>query len=108
VFEKKTVFVVGAGASKEFEMPTGEELRDDIVALISRQAWQSNSPEGSEFRAVLMNTVPEEFQILQSAGIELAAALPTFISIDEALHYFSSNENVVRIGKLTLAYLLLR
>jgi hypothetical protein len=107
LFEKKTVFVIGAGASKEFDMPTGEDLRNDIMSLISRAAWQSSGSEVSRFREVLINSAPD-WQNLQTPGIELAAALPTFVSIDEALHYFSSNANIIRIGKLALAYLLLK
>lgn len=108
MFEKKTVFVVGAGASKEFGMPTGDELRKNITSLISREAARSNAPDASEFRAVLMSTIGTGWESLQAPGIELASALPTFVSIDEALHYFSGNEAIVRIGKLAIAYILLK
>jgi hypothetical protein len=108
MFEKKTVFVVGAGASKEFGMPTGDDLRNEIAALISREAAQSNAPTASDFRSVLVQTIGPNWQTLQGPGIELSAALPSFVSIDEALHYFSSNDKIVSIGKLAIAYILLK
>ena len=108
MFQKKTVFVVGAGASKEFGMPTGDDLRNDIVELTSRTNAIANSGPLGNFRAVLMSSLGPEWTQLQTSGFELAAALPTFVSIDEALHYFSSDERIVRIGKIAVAYLLLK
>jgi hypothetical protein len=107
MFQKKTAFVVGAGASKEFGMPTGHELRHDIAELLSRQSARSNGEQYSTFRATLMNTVGPGWNDYTGPGNELSAALPSFVSVDEALHYFASDEKIVRIGKLAIAFILL-
>jgi hypothetical protein len=108
MFQKKTVFVVGAGASREFGMPTGDDLKGDIVNLLSQQSAVKNGEPYTEFRAVLMNAVGPEWHHLQAPGFGLAAALPSFVSIDEAIHYFGADDKAVRIGKLAIAFMLLK
>ena len=109
MFQKKTVFVVGAGASAEFDMPTGDTLKNDIADLLSRKNANQNGDPHTTFRAVMMATLGKtERQAFSEPGFHLAAALPSFVSIDEALHYFSSDDKIVKIGKLATAYILLK
>jgi hypothetical protein len=107
MFNKKTVFILGAGASVEFTMPSGEKLKREIGELLSHASEVRGDETFTRFRSLLMN-MGQNWQDLLAAGKHLSAAMPSFISIDEALHYFSGEENAVLVGKFAIAYLLLK
>ncbi len=107
MFNKKTVFVIGAGASAEFSMPSGEALKNEIASLLGAQSQARNQEYFTRFRSMLMNQGGSSSQTLLEAGKQVAAAMPSFISIDEALHYFSDDQDAVHVGKLAIAYLIL-
>ncbi len=46
----KTVFVIGAGASKEANLPTGIELKDKISALLDIRFDWHDQKSGDEVR----------------------------------------------------------
>jgi len=46
---KPTVLVIGAGASKPYGFPTGQELRDYILELANPEADLENNPEFFDF-----------------------------------------------------------
>jgi hypothetical protein len=108
MFLKKTVFVIGAGASVEFGMPSGEKLKGEVEELLGIKARNSNTDKFTYFRGTLINQFGSEWSELLEVGPELSEALPSFISIDEALHYFSANERIVRLGKLAIGHLILQ
>ncbi|UPK23885.1 hypothetical protein [Bradyrhizobium sp. 195] len=103
MFNKKTVFILGAGSSAEFGMPTGEKLKSEIAALLA----PGQGEEPIRFKEVLRRQ-NKNWPELMAAGSHVAAALPSFLSIDEALHYLSDDPNAVFVGKHAIAYSLLR
>lgn len=56
---KKTVFILGAGASKPFEFPLGSELRDRILNLIGPHTENSKTPRPLEIFEQGGHTYPE-------------------------------------------------
>jgi len=108
MFKKRTVFIVGAGASAEFDLPVGDALKQQIAELLLGAAGSVNSPQISGFRAMLSRMCPQDHNELLQAGRQLGAPIKSFVSIDEALHYFSSDPLIVRIGKMAIAFLILK
>jgi hypothetical protein len=104
MFKQKTVFVIGAGASMEFNMPSGESLKNQTGNILS---VAKNDDRSMRFRSQLMNIEGSRASALIDAGSNLAATLSSFVSIDEALHYFGGDTNAVRVGKLAIARLIL-
>lgn len=109
MFNKPTVFVVGAGASREYNFPLGAELKETIAKKIGFR-FQNYSPD----------PVKGDYRYLQSirhhcksdrkreadyttASNLLADAIPSFISIDEALHYVGASSEAVEVGKMAIA-----
>jgi hypothetical protein len=48
MFQSKTLFVVGAGASKEAGLPIGEELTDRIATLLKLHADYRSLKSGDD------------------------------------------------------------
>ena len=106
MLRKPTVFIIGAGASREFNMPVGTGLRDLIAKDVRFRfdyPGQPSSGSGS-LLDVLRKIAPGSVNEYTQAGNILAEAMPPFPSIDEALHYFSGNNRVVELGKLAIAH----
>lgn len=100
----RTVFVVGAGASKEFELPLGAELALKIADLLD-ESFSGCGASGKQTRLVneLMRpphglSSDDSVAANQARGGLLAAS-----SIDNFLHDWRDQNAVVRIGKLALA-----
>ena len=86
MFSRATVFIIGAGASAEFGMPAGADLK-------------------SRMAAVLAGPSSTDWLLKEGSGPlrELARTIPRFPSIDEALHFHAGNKPIIRIGKLAIA-----
>jgi hypothetical protein len=101
MFKQPIAFVIGAGASVEYGLPVGAELLKRISAAVGpgqREPWGDGQ---------LYNAIANLF--LQSTGAyEIAATeLGTFIasgvsSIDDALTWFSSRQEVIDLGKIAI------
>lgn len=109
MFHQKTVFVVGAGGSKEVGLPIGDGLRDRIGEKLKvvRDA-RGGIVDGDEdvIRALRHMTdesgtrVPRIFYDLAEA---ISQGMPQSISIDNYLHFHSANSKLVEVGKLGIA-----
>lgn len=107
MFNKPTVIVVGAGASFEYGFPLGAILKDQVA-----KAAQFRFEHGHRLTmgsAELLNHIRHHVSgdisrqnIYTKAGNMLAQAIPSFISIDEALHFVSSSREAVEIGKIAI------
>jgi hypothetical protein len=87
MFQKKTVIVIGAGASREFDLPAGDELKNKISDLLRLASAGTNSDLASGFRANLMRNLGSDGQhkinsLLAKGRIlaDLLPNLPSFIS----------------------------
>jgi hypothetical protein len=104
VSNKKTVFIIGAGASFEFGLPVGETLKNSISGLLdfkhARTGIVSGDPliyEALERRAQMVGR--EHFSGMTQAAKSIAAALPLALSIDNYLHIHHGDANVELCGK---------
>src|SRR5262249_911856 len=97
MFNKPTVFIIGAGASAECGLPTGSQLKEQI-----RSSAPMHAGEPSLYK-ILQGCVSDVAPYMK-AGRELSETLATFPSIDEALHWWRANPETVFLGKLAIAY----
>jgi hypothetical protein len=98
MFSQSTVFVIGAGASYEFGMPLGSDLKGRVAVALTTDFDQIRA------RMLVDNRWPED-KINKHAecGALLARVVGKFASIDEALHFHSGNRELIDIGKIAIA-----
>lgn len=112
MFSKKTVFVVGAGASQEVGLPVGSELKGIIANKVDlyfeggRHLARGDREILDAVREMLRplsNGGPLDINPYATAGRRIASAMPQALSIDNFLHTHSTNEQIVLMGKLGIA-----
>jgi hypothetical protein len=103
MFNRRTVLIIGAGASAEFDMPIG-------TALMARVAAAVNLGSGGEINdQVLLDRMRDclgsnRAEKLIQFGPRLAAVASQFVSMDEALHFLSDEPEVVELGKIAISH----
>lgn len=99
MFDNPIVFVIGAGASTEFGMPSGLELKNRIAKTFDFREGDDRRLLGD---AVLYSMLNRDYI---DAANELSHIIRGFHfdSIDEVLHHFSSNRIIVELGKVAIA-----
>lgn len=112
MFERKTVFVIGAGASVDLNLPAGPGLKSDIarqVELNPQNAYHSFINEQmqyavqSECQSMDGNNFHEHFRNFRLAAGMISRGMPSAPSIDNYLHTHRANNYIVRLGKLAIA-----
>jgi hypothetical protein len=108
-----TVFVVGAGASKEVGLPLGSDLKLQIASLLDiRFDWHqmvSGSTEIAEaFRFVARQSGSGDINPHLHACWQIRDAMPQAISIDNYIDCHGGNERLEFAGKLSIALAILR
>jgi hypothetical protein len=98
MFLQPIVFVVGAGASAEFDLPLGFQLKSSIKLALSFAKGAVGSGDRSMFE-MLGNRFGQEAAKYHEAAMELAARIDEFESIDEALHWFTTRPEIVLLGR---------
>jgi hypothetical protein len=106
VFSEPTVFVIGAGASAEFGMPSGPQLQKNIGSALDFRRGQDGQLLGDQnLHSLLRDRFNGQVQRYYEAATELSQIIreSTFDSIDEALHWFSSSHpEAVALGKAAI------
>ena len=105
----RTLFIIGAGASKEVGLPTGDELKDQIAERLN---IDPDAPAGgdSEIRRALEAYVAEAGQRgttyalgeCMEAARTLGAAMPLAPSIDRYMEIHQVDPKVQICGKLAI------
>lgn len=105
---KNTVFVIGAGASKEANLPTGYELKNIISDLLDiRFDWDKQTSGDHLIKQALHQHLQEKFVSLDinpylDQAHFIKNALPLAISIDNFLDAHKNNEKIELCGKLAI------
>jgi hypothetical protein len=115
VLNKKTLFVVGAGASVEFGLPTGDKLKAEVIKILKVR----NDFAVTERDIVLHNRIPKAIQSFVSSlptssgrshgeDIEIAQriiaqGIDIATSIDSFLATHADNPYVIACGKVAIA-----
>ena len=106
MFHQYIAIVVGAGASAEYGMPTGAALKNKVASGVR---FASRRLEDQDLNAALSSLYANCRDAYKTAGEELAQHILSGVpSIDDALTWFSSRQEVVDIGKTVIAYEILK
>jgi AraC-like DNA-binding protein len=104
MFKSSTLFVIGAGASKEAGLPLGNELTEKIAGLIRLDAQFDKVTSGDYaiFHALKRLAQQEQWAANKflGSGREVAEAMDLAQSIDTFLESHSNNREYVQLGKL--------
>jgi hypothetical protein len=103
MFSQPIVFVIGAGASAEFKMPVGAELKKRIAQTLNF----TKGPHGGDVRfyQLIASRFPASSHV--KAAAELSRIIGQFDSIDEALNWFS-DPDLIDIGKSAIVWEILK
>lgn len=103
MFRGQTLFIVGAGASKEVDFPIGGELRERIVSLVDVHLENGSVVRGD---ADLYRQVQEAFSPRSNdcllAGRRITSGIFGKRSIDEYLDWCASDRMAVGYGKAAI------
>jgi hypothetical protein len=114
LFNQKVVFIVGAGASREYSFPLGSELKDRIAADVrfrfEHGSWHLVAGSVDLFEHIRRHAkgANDRTNDYTLASNELANAIPSFVSIDEALHFVSGTPEAVEVGKIAIVHHILK
>lgn len=104
MFESKTCFVLGAGASSEVSMPIGDGLAKSISELVKMRMNGRTLEEGDPLihGAIVRLSQLDEWQPnkFYASSQELSEAMAIAPSIDNFLHTHSKNREITLLGKL--------
>lgn len=109
MFKKRTVFVVGAGASKEVGLPTGDQLKLQIGAKLDLRFENGYDLTVGDrkvldaIRLIVQDLQQRDVNPHCQAGRTIASAMHQALSIDNFLHAHADNDLIVQVGKLGIA-----
>jgi hypothetical protein len=98
MFAKKTVFVVGAGASKDYGLPIGNEFKQQIAAAVV------NENEHTLFAALYQNANQGQADAYAAATHQIAEGVVLAPSIDRYMDVHQGNPAILHVGKLAIAH----
>lgn len=105
----KTVYVLGAGASKEAGLPIGAELKSEIAGLLAfvRTSGRTTNGDNNIYEALKLafQTLPrpvDDFQLLVSAARQISGSMPLAQSIDNFIDGHQGNKAIEISGKLAI------
>lgn len=110
---RKTVFIIGAGASKEANLPVGSELKKIIASVLDIRFEHGNRLisgddlilEALRLRAKSVDTVPCDVNPVNpylGASWRIRDAMPQALSIDNFIDAHAGDEKVELTGKLAI------
>ncbi|WP_412777039.1 hypothetical protein [Thalassospira lucentensis] len=113
MFNKKTLFVVGAGASFEFGLPLGDKLKDIISQRLrsgGHTLWGETVSDSQITRQLrTLETVEDGGRGRYfAAANEISRGLPLAISIDNFIDAHRGNVDVERCGKIAIFHSILQ
>ena len=104
---KETVYIIGAGASCEAGLPSGEKLKDEIVKLLDFRYHSARlkQPEDSDVLSAIrrLDSKDYEFNHYFDACQHICRCMPLAKSIDSFLDTQRGNEKLAVCGKLAIA-----
>src|SRR5438034_3203150 len=111
MLNRKTVFVLGAGASVEAGLPSGAELARQVARMLDMR-WEFNEQvagDGMSYEALIHRSraatggprwnIDEEV----NAARRVAGAMGEALSIDNYMEAHSNDPAVMLVGKLAIA-----
>src|SRR5260370_33577570 len=101
MFNRRTLFILGAGASKEVKLPLGSELVDIIYGKLNLMRAQTHGDK--RLLETLTWYAPNgKIDPYVSAAQKIADGLPLLHSIDDYLEIHQDDELIQFVGKLAI------
>jgi hypothetical protein len=108
--DKKTVYVIGAGASSEALLPTGVQLKDRIANLLnigfmdgmSQSSGDKYISEALKIYARQPDVLDKNFNSYLHAAWHIRDAMPLAISIDNFIDTHNDDKKIELCGKLAI------
>jgi hypothetical protein len=112
MFSVPTVFVVGAGAGVDVDMPTGEMLCNEIAKKVNLAFESGTKKISGDDRALdAIRRISKEQQIdgnrLMAAGRQISKGIHLSGSIDSYIHTHKDDELIKIVGKLGIVQTIL-
>lgn len=115
MLRRKTTIIVGAGASCELGLPSGEQLKQDIKDVLRttnehvfRIADSALIDGLRQTYGSLSTDDQQRLQQIAAAAERIRRGLPLAPSIDNYLHTHQADATVVNLGKAAIARIILR
>src|SRR5271169_6402519 len=102
MFKKRTLFVLGAGASAELKLPIGGELAKKIASLLTVDPQSPQNPDGERLLGQLYDRYPLPHNGYHRAAQAISEGVAFANSIDDFLDRHSADENIQRVGKAAI------
>ena len=107
MIKTNTVFILGAGANVEVDMPTGVQLAEEISTNLQTLADSRNREDNRYFNDqkldyAIRNHQSPELDSLVAAASAISKGILTARSIDEYLDSFSSHPAFAKVGKMAI------
>lgn len=108
MFRRKTLFIVGAGASHELGLPLGSELTGILRSKLDISFNLSSLSRGDRYIVAAVEHYRREIEERDpnpyyAAGRSIANGMGNAISIDNYLHAHAGDERITFMGKLGIA-----
>jgi hypothetical protein len=111
MFNKKVVFIIGAGASVDYGMPLGGRLAETIAADVGFEFDRLSVLKKGDvelYQGLRSRFSAEKARSYLAAGPSLAAAISSSASVDDALYLLSEYPEAVELGKICIIRSILR
>ena len=109
MINSNTVFIVGAGASAEFNFPVGKNLKTDLAKKLNLKFDGYNLSSGdADIATVLRDVAPLDgnsqfaFNDLMGAARQVSDTMPLAVSIDNYLNDHKNNGAAIIASKLAI------
>ena len=105
MFKRRTLFIVGAGASQEVDFPLGATLAKSIGQRLIRhvdKATREATYNNSELYGQLRRTFPNEINEYFVAARQITEGIHLAKSIDDFLNIHSADDRVKTVGKAAI------
>ncbi|BCG79911.1 hypothetical protein [Mesorhizobium sp. 113-3-3] len=117
MFTQKTLMILGAGASKEAHLPTGDELKTRISNVLRVQDNKDFYRTKSVSNDLIMEALRHASQtatdskvamkLYTDAAAHISRAIPLIRSIDEFLNSHNESKETELVGKLAIVHQIL-
>ena len=102
MFKSQTLFIIGAGASAEANLPIGGKLAKNIAQLLTVDRDAPENPEGERLLAQLYDRYPLPNAGYHRAARAISEGVVLANSIDDFLDRHSKDEAIQRVGKAAI------
>lgn len=109
---RNTIYVIGAGASYEVDLPVGNALKDDIAQILRMKFEFGSFQEGNHDLYQTLrryaNNNPKETSEYVAACMHISSSMPLAISIDNFIDSDRGNEKLALCGKIAIVDAILK